>query len=372
MRVIVLGGAGDMARRAARDLVQQQDVEQLTIADINQEAAASFARELNDPRVDNKYINAEDHRGMVDILRGYQVACGAVGPFYRFEKKVAKACIEAGVDYVSICDDHDAIKEVLSLHQEAEANRVKVMPGLGWTPGLSNLLAKKGYEELTSPQQIKIYWGGSSKDSQGFAVILHTLHIFSGKVPSFRGGREVEVEGGSEPEQVDFGPPLGMVWTYHVGHPEPITIPQYLAGLEQVSLKGGLKENYLNTLTRFMARVKLTNSVGKKQLVGKGVNLFMPLLSKLDSSPGYSGIRVDVMGSGEKGLLQISYRAVDHMNNLTGIPLSVGGLMLGRGEVGKEGVFPPEGKDGITPDRFLDYLQQRGIQVSREEKLLNE
>lgn len=369
MKVVVLGGAGDMARRAVKDLVLQPDLDKLTIADINKEAAFQFALELNDSRVEVESVDADSHADLVNKIKDYHVVCGAVGPFYRFEKKIVEACLEAGVHYVSICDDHDAINAVLPLDERAQEKKVKVLTGMGWTPGLSNLLACKGYEELGDSREINIYWGGSAHDSEGFAVILHTLHIFGGKVPTFRNSITREVNAGSEPEKIDFGGALGEIFTFNVGHPEPITLPLYLPRVQKVSLKGGLKENYLNRLTRVMARLRLTNTPGKKQLVGRAVQILVPLLKKLRSTPGYSGIRVDVTGYRGKEKLRVTYRVVDHMNNLTGLPLSIGVLMLGRGEIERLGVFAPEAPGGVPPSRFLEYLEERNLEVTREEAI---
>ena len=67
--------------------------------------------------------------GMNLAISGFQeprwrkriVAASGIGPFYRYEARVARAAIEAGVPYVSICDDYDAAEAVLELDEEANA-----------------------------------------------------------------------------------------------------------------------------------------------------------------------------------------------------------------------------------------------------------
>jgi len=198
MKVVVLGGAGDMGSAAVRDLVEFTDVAGVTIADLNSEAALKLAASLKDARVDVQKVDASSHADLVRVIKGHDVAAGALGPFYRFEKPIVEAALEAGVDYVSICDDHDAVDAVLQLDQAARDKGRRILTGLGWTPGLSNLLARKGYGELEEVESIRVYWAGSAGDSEGFAVILHTIHIFTGMVASFQEGRLVEVKAGSE------------------------------------------------------------------------------------------------------------------------------------------------------------------------------
>ncbi len=297
------------------------------------------------------------------------MAAGALGPFYRFEKPIVEAALAAGVDYVSICDDNDAASAVIQMDRTARDKGRKVLTGMGWTPGLSNILARRGYDALEKTESIRIYWAGSAGDSTGFAVTLHTIHIFSGLAPSYQGGETVEVKAGSEREIVGFPPPLGRIHTFHLGHPEPVTIPLYLEDVGEVTLKGGLVENYLNNLARLLSSLRLTNTPAKKQAVGKLMKALLPLFP-VNKQKAISGIRVEVTGYRDEKKVRLTYTAVDHMRRLTSIPLSVGTYQMGKGEIGRYGVFAPEAEGAIDIDSFLQALSRRGIKVeSREEEL---
>lgn len=370
MKVVVLGGAGDMGSEAVRDLLSYPEVEQVTIADLNVNAAFKLASSLAEgPRLKVQRVDATSPGDLTAVLAGHTVAAGALGPFYRFEKPIVEAALQAGVDYVSICDDYDAAEAVLSFDQEARDRGRKILTGLGWTPGLSNMLARKGYQELEDVVTIKIYWAGSAADSTGFAVMLHTIHIFQGKAASFQNGKYVQVRAGSGREAVEFPAPLGRVYTFQVGHPEPVTIPRYLPGLTGVSLKGGLVENYLNHLARFFGTLKLADTRSKKQRIGRMMKVLMPLFPS-DKKRSLSGIRVDITGRrGGKNIL-LSYTAADNMRRLTGIPLSIGAYLLCKGEIKRYGVFGPEAEGGVDPERFLEELARRKVIVHRREEEL--
>jgi len=64
MKIIVLGGAGDMGSRAVEELAKAEGVEQVTIADRNLEAAHQIANRLQEEKakVDVKSVDANDHR----------------------------------------------------------------------------------------------------------------------------------------------------------------------------------------------------------------------------------------------------------------------------------------------------------------------
>ena len=366
MRVVVLGGAGDMGAETVRDLVQHSPFDEIVIADRNVVGAEKLASELKDHRLKVTKIDATKHAELLKLLEGQPIVAGALGPFYRFERPIVEAVLEAGASYVSICDDHDAVESVLTLDQQAREKGCRILTGMGWTPGLSNLLARKGYEELDQVRSIRIYWAGSSGDSEGLAVILHTLHIFTGKVVSFKDGRMIRIKAGSEKETVEFPEPLGKVNTYHVGHPEPITVPLYLEGLQEVTLKGGLAENYLNGLTRFIAAIGLSRNRITRQMLGRMFKVLLPFFPT-DKQRTLTAIRVDVSGHLNDQATTISYSALDHMKRLTGLPLSIGAIMMAENKIERRGVYGPEADHAVDPTMFLDELKKRNIEVLRQE-----
>ena len=184
MRFIVLGGAGDMGNEAVRFLAAYPGVTEVMVADLNLKAAQALAQEVGGPTRACP-VNALDHQGLVETIRGYDVALGFIGPFLYFERRQAQAAIDAGVHYVSIADDFEAAREALALDEAARAAGVVVLTGLGNCPGMTNLLAKKGAQAMDQPRRIHISWFGGADDAGGYANYRHAIHIFCDRVPSF-------------------------------------------------------------------------------------------------------------------------------------------------------------------------------------------
>lgn len=361
MKIIVLGGAGDMASRTVRELVAEPEVTAVTVADCNLAAAERLAAEVG-AKASAVWVDADEPGALVEAIRGHTAAASGIGPFYRYEAKVARAAIEAGVPYVSLCDDYDGAQAVLQLDKAAKAAGVTVLTGLGWTPGLSNVLARKGAGQFDLVDEINVAWGSSASDSEEYAVILHVLHIFTGRVPSFQKGRLIDVQAGSGKEVILFPAPVGRVNCYHLGHPEPVTLPRFLPGLRTVTLKGGLSEQPLNNLAIWLARLHLTDTPAKKDMLGQIIKATLPALSKLgEAEEPCSAVRVDVGGWANGVYRQISYGAAAHMSELIGLPLAVGALMLARGQVRMPGVVAPEAC--IEPELFLSELERRGVTI---------
>ncbi len=348
-----------MASRTVRELVAEPEVTAVTVADCNLAAAERLAAEVG-AKASAVWVDADVPGALVEAIRGHTAAASGIGPFYRYEAKVARAAIEAGVPYVSLCDDYDGAQAVLQLDKAAKAAGVTVLTGLGWTPGLSNVLARKGAGQFDLVDEINVAWGSSASDSEGYAVILHVLHIFTGRVPSFQKGRPIDVQAGSGKEVILFPPPVGRVNCYHLGHPEPVTLPRFLPGLRTVTLKGGLSEQPLNDLAIWLARLHLTDTPAKKDMLGQIIKATLPALSKLGKAEEpCSAVRADVGGWANGVYRQISYGVAAHMPELTGLPLAVGALMLARGQVRVPGVVAPEAC--IEPELFLSELERRGV-----------
>jgi len=371
MRFVVFGGAGDMGRRAARELAVTPGTERVTVADRNLAAARAVRDRLAaDPAVTCQVVaegvDVLDHAAVVDLMRRHDVAVGAAGPFYLLEEPLVRAAIAARCPYVSLCDDHDAAARVLALDEEARAAGVPVLTGLGWTPGLTNLCVRHAAGLMDVVEAARIAWAGGSADAEGTAVVLHTMHIFAGRVPTYADGRWVEVAAGSEPERVLFPEPVGPVTVFHVGHPEPLTLPRYVPGLREVRLKGGLREPVLNRLAAVLGRLGVTATHARRRRLARLMAPLLPWLARLGPPPvRASGLVVRVLGRKDGEPVEWVYAAAAPMVDLTAVPLALGALWLAQGRITARGVFAPEAEGGLEPEAFFRELEGRGLHVHR-------
>lgn len=395
MRIIVFGGSGGMGSRAVTELAVTPGVARVTIAGRNRdkaEAARERARRAQadatrrvradatrriqtgktagghgEPtaEVHVELQDAADHGAVVALMRDYDVAVGALGPFYVFEAPMVRAAIEAQTAYVSLCDDADAAAAALAYDDAARDAGVPIITGLGWTPGMTNLLVMRAAAKLDTVKTVRIAWAGSGREADGPAVLLHTMHIMSGHVPSFAGGRRVEVRAGSGSELITFPAPLGPVRVCHVGHPEPITLPDYLPGLERLELKGGIVEPTLHGLGALTGRLGLGATHGRRRVLASMMQPMIPLLSRLGPRrPQLSGVSVRVEGEKAGRARIIEAAGTGSMEALTSIPVAVGALWLAEGRIDAAGVYPPEAPGGPAPEPFLDALARRGIELA--------
>lgn len=374
MKIIVLGGAGDMGSHAVEDLAENKDVSKIILADLNEKKAKNIIKELDSKKVYFRPIDLNNHGDLVEKISDADVVVGCAGPFYKFEKKAVLACLEAKKNYVSICDDYDAAASILDLDKEAKEKGVTILTGLGWTPGISNILVRHCANQMDKIEEAHIAWSGSSADAPGYAVMMHTLHIFMAKITTFRDGEEKQINGGTEKEIVRFPAPIGELPVYSVGHPEPVTIPRFIKGIKIVTLKGGLLERELAGASVALARIDALppfSHLGQKFprlmdlygfLAGKVLvpvfETFSPSSAKIKP---ISGLRVDTVGKKNNKTVKLSFGAADRMYRLTSIPVAIGAWLIGKGEINKKGIFPPEAI--VKPESFFSELEKRDVKI---------
>lgn len=367
MKVVVFGGAGDMGSEAVRDIASAKDLESLVVADYNLGAAEKLVGSLNDKKVSAAQCDANDQDQIVEIMKAADISLSCIGPFYEYEAKMIRAAIEAKRPYVSICDDFDAAEEALALDKAAKKAGIMILTGMGWTPGLSNVLAKHGIDHMDEAREVHIAWVGDANEIEGIAVIKHTLHIFTGDAPTYIDGRWKKVSAGSGRERVEFPEPIGKVTVYNLGHPESVTIPHFINGLKEVTLKGACTPEWINPMAKALNAIGATNTTQMKNLSAKFFHTLGPNLFKSLKKP-VSGLLVRVIGERDGRQVQYTGSCVDNMKRLTGIPASIGTLLLARKHIEGKGVVAPEVI--IPTELFLTEMKKRGLTVNHKTETL--
>lgn len=359
MKIIVLGGAGDMGSRAVEDLVNAEDVKRITIADRNVKAAGELAEKLagKGAELAPKEVDAKDHAALVEAIKGHDVAASALGPFYIFEPLLVPAAIEAGVDYCSICDDWDPAEKVMDFYtEEAKKKGVTVIVGLGTSPGMSNVAVRhlaRGMDKV-SKVDVAVYlpldMGG------GPAALQHGLHIMSGSVPAWRDGKRVMIPACSDKRTVEF-PKFGKKKVWNMGHSEPATIPRFMPGIKEVNFHMGLGMGA--NLGVYMSKLGLFEKESRVDALTRWIYSLEKFVSW--GEPDIGAVRVDVWGEKDGKEIHRMLCGTGQMREGTGLSLSVGALMLGRKQILTEegGVYAPEAS--YEPEIFLKHLKERGL-----------
>lgn len=369
--VVVLGGCGGIGRVAARALAVGGWFDELVVADLDGGAAAAVAASLDHPRARGVAVDATDPATVVDALDGARVAVGCIGPFYRFGAPLLRAAIDAGVDYVDVCDDLDATERQLELGPAAEAAGITALVGMGNSPGLANVMARFAADELLDEvHAVDIMHIHGGEPEEGPAVIKHRIHAMTDDVPIFLDGamrtvRLLEESGREVVEQIDFRG-VGTYPAYPYPHPETITLPQHLPGLRRATNRGSIYPLSYFELTMDTVRAGLAEA-GPEGPTEADIDRWVAEIhgqrARLLAEAGITGpggtLRVDVAGvqGGEAHTYVFSFTSSGAgAGEGTGIPVALGAALLAQGRIDRPGVHPPE---AIVPPLELMALAEK-------------
>ncbi|MCP4369130.1 MAG: NAD(P)H-binding protein [Deltaproteobacteria bacterium] len=374
MRAIVIGGAGGMGQGVARDLVKQNQVTDVILADLYPDPERLSPKLRDSEKTTLMKMDVNDHAAMVNTFKEIDVVINCAGPFYKTAVPVAKAAVAAKKNYIDICDDYEGTEILFNsdIDKLAKEAGITVLTGMGSDPGTNNVLVKWYADRLDNVDEIYLYWVVSIAELAG-AAWDHSLHMTLGKIPQYIDGELVYVEGGTEEVAEKFLEPLGICHVRYVGHPQPLTLPRYIKGVKNVIIKGALIPLWVDELIK---EQKNTGLLATEPINIKGTEVIpYDLALKLwetipkgrDNGPQSSGLKVIVKG--ERDGKKVTYTAdmVGRMAPGTGLPASIASLMMDAGDVTQKGVVAPEGC--IDPGKFLGAFIKRGARIHQTEKI---
>lgn len=374
MRALIIGGVGGMGQGVARDLVKQEQVESVILADLYPDPERVSPKLRDSEKTTLIKMDVNDHNIMVESFKEVDVIINCAGPFYKTAVPVAKAAVEAKVNYIDICDDYEGTEILFNsdIDKLAKEAGITVLTGMGSDPGTNNILVKWYADKLDKVDEIYLYWVVSIAELAG-AAWDHSLHMTLGKIPQYIDGKLIHVEGGTEPVAEKFLDPLGTCHVRYVGHPQPLTLPKYIKGVKNVIIKGALIPLWVDELIQ---EQKNTGLLGSEPIDIKGskvtpydiaLKLWETIPQGRDNGPQSSGLKVIVKG--ERDGQKIIYTAdmVGRMAPGTGLPASIASLMMDAGDITKKGVVAPEGC--VDPAKFLSAFLKRGARIHQTEKI---
>ncbi len=374
MKALIIGGVGGMGQGVARDLVKQEQVTDVILADLYPDPERLSKKLRENKKTTLIKMDVNDHALMVNAFKDVSVVINTAGPFYKTAVPVARAAVAAKVNYIDICDDYEGTEILFEsdIDPLAKDAGITVLTGMGSDPGTNNVLVKWYADRLDRVDEIYLYWVVSIAELAG-AAWDHSLHMTLGKIPQFIDGKLVHVEGGTGEVAEQFLEPLGTCHVRYVGHPQPLTLPKYIKGVKNVIIKGSLIPLWVDELIKSQ---KDSGFLGTEPIDVKGtqvtpydlaLKMWETIPQDRDNGPQSSGLKVIVKGERDGRKVVYTADMVGRMAPGTGLPASIASLMMDAGDVTVKGVVAPEGC--IDPDKFLSIFLKRGARIHQTETI---
>ena len=384
MRFLVIG-AGMQARAVAYDLVRQNDVEQVRIADIDHERLQTLKRVLHSPKIETFKADAGDARRMTELMKPCDVAVSCVPYFYNLG--LARAAVASRTHFCDLGGNNDIVHAELALSTQAKKAGVTVVPDCGLAPGMVSILAADGLSRLEQTDSIRIRVGGlprKPKPPLNYALVFSANGLINEYVEPclvLRNGSLAWREPLADVEELTFPKPFGKLEAFNTSGGSS-TLPY--------TYRGRVKSLDYKTIRYpgHCAKVRLLFDLGLtsiKPLEVDGVKVVPRhlLIQRLEAALPWEKddvvlLRVEVEGKGQRdkgiegssGGRTITCELVDYadkrsgltaMERTTGFSAAIVALMLGRGQVECAGAFT--GENCVPTAAYISELRKRGLRL---------
>jgi saccharopine dehydrogenase-like NADP-dependent oxidoreductase len=376
-----------MGRIAVRTLTEYPDIDQITIADYNEERAREVATSLKSNDVQVKQIDVNDEERLRTLLRGADVVLNAVE--YVFNLPVLKACIQEKVHYADLGGLFHMTRKLMNMHDEVEQAGITAILGMGGTPGITNVLARAAVDKLDRVERIKVQLG-CSDDTPSSAPLVAPYSIrtildeFTRQPQVFQDGVWYPQEPLSGQEEMVFPLPIGRATAVYSLHSECATFPISFRdkGIQYVSFKIAFPSDFMTKL-KFLVDLGFGSDepinvhavrVSPREVLAR----LLEMAPAEDVEPQDCDVlRIVASGESEGQKVEITnqvvvlpYRrwrisagALD-----TGVPLAIAGHMLATGEITCRGAFGPEMCVPVEP--FFHELARYDMHVTETQTLM--
>ncbi len=375
MKVLVLG-SGLMGKGAAYDLVKQDSVEQVIVADIDQKCAESLAKEVG-PKAVAETVDATKKNQLVKIFSKVDSVVSAVS--YKVNLLHTQAAIETGTHMCDLGGNGIIVDQQIEMNDQARDAGVTVVPDCGLAPGMVSVLAREGIEYLDRVESVKIRVGGLQQDPRpplNYALIFAVEGLINEYVEpcvAIRNG-EIVIE---DPlvgfEELTFPEPFGKLEAFNTSGGTSTLPHTYLGRVNNLDYKTIRYPGHGHKMWCLM-KLGLMDS-NEIDVVGKKIaprDVLEVLLEKNLPPSGKDVTLVRTMIEGWKGTESrtVEYEIIDYHDDATGLtsmmrmtsfPAAVTAMMMADGRITKRGVLTPE--RCIPPDLFIDELRTRGIDI---------
>ncbi len=377
MRMLVLG-AGLQGSACAYDLLQNPDVKEVRLADLNISHIPDFLAPYSGKRLVPTHIDVRDKAAVLAVMRESDAAMSAI-PYY-FNLDLARLAVEAGTHFCDLGGNTEIVFQQKDLDGAAKAKGITVIPDCGLAPGMVNILAQHGIEQMDKVRSVRIYVGGLPQHPEpplNYQIVYSlegVLDYYTTLSWVLRDGKRTRVKALSEIEDVSFAAPVGHLEAFHTA-----------GGLSTMAFRyeGRIPTMEYKTL-RYPGHAHIMEAIRELGLLDltpvevKGLkviprDVFVSAVGpRLTKPKGRDLVALRVIVEGSKGgkAKKVGWELLDYydeshhisaMMRTTGYSLSITGQMQARGEITPAGVHTPD--ECVNATKYVAELATRGVAI---------
>lgn len=354
-RVVVYGGNGFFGRLVVDDLLANTDV-QVVIAGRQSRRSGAV-----NPRVSFARSDLTDVASVEATLDGAFVVVHCAGPYQGQPPTLMRQAIAHRVHYIDLAEEREFVREAQALDETAKRAGVTLLSGLSVVPGMTALVAQSLRGRFDDVFSIQTFVAPGTRGSRGSATVRTLLGGVGRPLRLLRDGRETIVCGWSEPEWIEFPPPMGWRLEYLAIENADRDVLSREFGVQRVEFKAGSEFSWLNRSLAVVARLRMCTKFPPLDRCADTIRKCLRCLGWFGTDAG--GVLVEVAGTknSEAATQQIALVAERHGERIPSLLAAIAVGTLVRGELVARGAVPLS--TWITPPRLFDELRRRGLKL---------
>jgi lysine 6-dehydrogenase len=378
MKILVLG-SGRMGLGAAFDLAHNSDdVQAVTVADLDMERALSVVAAVKSNRVKPAQIDVADDRAVLELMRGHDAAISCVTYFHNV--RLARAAVEARVNFCDLGGNNSVVAEELALDEAARRAGINIIPDCGLAPGMVSVLVAHGAQAFEELEEIHIRVGGLPLNPRlplNYQIVFSVeglINEYVERARVIRSGKIVEIDSMTEIERLQFPAPFDEMEAFQTSGGTSTLPETFLGRVRELDYKTirypGHCEQFKLLIDLGLATSEEIDvddvPVRPRRVLGEMLLRHLPA-----DEPDAVLIRVEFQGTAKGKRQRLRYDIIDRYDERTGLsammrttafPASIIAQMMARGEIKEKGAIPQE--RAVPPEKFVAELRRRNIQIT--------
>ncbi|MFX1543328.1 MAG: saccharopine dehydrogenase family protein [Promethearchaeota archaeon] len=375
MKVLILG-SGLMGRGAAYYLAHTESVEQFIVADINEKAAEGLSKEFGDKSVAEK-ADARNKKDLESLFSRVDTVVSAIS--YTLNELHTEIAIETGTNMVDLGGNIFVHEKQFAMRDAAKDAGITVIPDMGLAPGMTNILARAGIDQLSTIDSVRLRVGGLQQDPRpplNYSLIFSVEGLINEYVEPcrvLRDGKIVMEDPLVGVEELEFPEPFGKLEAFNTSGGTstlPLTYEGKIANLDYKTIR------YPGHGHKMWCIYKL-GLMDSSEIEIDGVNVApRRVLERLleenlpPTGKDVTLVRCTIEGWEGKEPRTIQYQLIDYFDDLTKLtsmmrttsfPAAAVAVMCADGTITERGVLAPE--VAIPPQVFIEEMRNRGIDI---------
>lgn len=391
MSKVLIIGAGRQARAIAYILSKQDCVTEISCYDQSAEALHKIAEEISKNKLSKEFYEDEifsieciNTNELEDIVSKYDLVVSSLD--YSINEALTKICIKQKTHMVDLGGNNDIVRDQLKHNNDAVKAGVTIIPDCGLAPGMANLLAAHGINQLNGADEVKIRVGGLPINPQpplNYQLVFNIQGLtneYLNSCKAVRDGKTLELLPLEDLEYLELQFDSAMkknnrgfidVEAFNTSGGLSTLIESFGDSVKNMDYKtirylGHCnKIKLLNDLGFFVGPDNITEDSPRE--FSERILKAAPSLNKNDADLVL--VRVYIKNKDK----QLEYQITDYYNEQTGhtammrgtgYPTAVIASMILDGTISSRGVLP--GEKCVPLDEFIERVEETGIVIGRD------